>query len=134
MPIQQRVNGAMAKIAFGTLGAAFILVVSFVLALKVIDYYSLFPPKSIPMVSLTADGKDSLVISAGTYALAYRTSGAKSCEMHYQPDGGSPGQFPMPPNTAGSNPSGLIGVYTLTCIGPEGTTASKSVRITRSAQ
>lgn len=120
----------MAKTIFALLGAALVLIGSFFLSLKLFDYFGLFP--SGPVVSLAVDGKDSIVIAAGTYNLSYRTSGARSCEMVYRnADDGSSGRFPVPLNVGVANPSGLIGDYTLNCIGPDGATASKTVRIGR---
>lgn len=120
----------MAKTILALLGAALVLIGSFFLSLKLFDYFGLFP--SGPVVSLAVDGKDSIVIAAGTYNLSYRTFGARSCEMVYRnADDGSSSRFPVPPNGGATNPSGLIGDYTLTCIGPDGATASKAVRIGR---
>lgn len=122
----------MAKIIVALLGAALVLIGSFFLSLRLFDYFGLFPSSSGLVVSLTVDGKDSIVIAAGTYNLTYRSSGARSCEMAYHNvDDGSSGHSPVPPNTGATNPSGLIGDYTLTCIGRDGATASQSVRISR---
>jgi hypothetical protein len=123
----------MAKTIFALLGAALVLIGSFFLSLKLFDYFGLFPAG--PVVSLAVDGKDSIVIAAGTYNLSYGSSGARSCEMVYRnTDAGSSGRFPVPPNAGGANLSGLVGDYTLTCIGPDGATASKTVRIGRAPQ
>jgi hypothetical protein len=122
----------MAKTVFALLGGALVLFGSFFLSLKLFDYFGLFSSSSGLVVSLTVDGKDSIVITEGGYNLAYRTSGARSCEMTYRnTDDGSTGRDPVPANTSASNQSGLIGDYTLTCIGFDGSTVSKSVRISR---
>lgn len=122
----------MAKRVFALLGAALVLIGSFFLSLRAFDYFGLFPSSSDLIVSLTADGKDSIVISAGTYNLSYRSSGARSCEMTYHNvDDGSSGRIPIQPNTSATNPSGLIGDYTLSCIGRDGATAAQSIRISR---
>src|SRR5215472_11981791 len=120
----------MAKTILALLGAALVLIGSFFLSLKLFDYFGLFSSSSGSIVSLTVDGKDSIAISAGPYNLTYRTGAAKSCEMVYRNvEDGSTGRFPVQPNTSASPASALIGDYTLTCIGLDGTTASKSVRI-----
>ena len=54
----------MARIVLALLGAALILIGNFFLSLKAIDYFGLF--SSGPMVSLLADGKESLVVSEVT--------------------------------------------------------------------
>jgi hypothetical protein len=121
----------MAKMIFAVLGGALVLIGSFVLSLKAIDYFGLLP--SGPIVSLLAGGKDSLVTAGEPYDLTYKSSGAKSCEMIYRSAAdGSSGRFPVTSNTTGATSSGLIGVYTLTCVGFDGRTASKSVTISRS--
>lgn len=122
---------AMAKIVFALLGGAVIVIGSFFLSLKVFDYFGLF--RSAPIVSLTVHGKDTFVSSGENYELAYSTSGAQSCEMTYRnADDGSSGHYTVTPNRSGtSGRSGLIGDYTLTCIGPDGATTSKNVRISR---
>lgn len=121
----------MAKIIFALLGAALVLVGSFFLSLRLIDYFGLF--HSGPIISLTADGEESLIISAGgAYNVTYKTSGAQSCEMVYRnAEDGSSGRYNVPPNTSNTGGSQLIGDYTLTCIGSDGATASKSVKISR---
>jgi|GEM_PF-6647023 len=122
----------MGKTVFAVLGGALVLIGSFFLSLKLFDYFGLFSSSSEPVLSLTVDGKDSIAVAAGPYNLAYRTPAARSCEMTYRnADDGSTGRFPVPPNANTTHPSGLIGEYTLTCIAPDGTTASKSVRISR---
>ena len=122
----------MAKTVFALLGAALVLIGSFFLSLKLFDYFGLFSSASGPIVLLAVDGKDSIAIAAGTYNLTYRTSAARSCEMTYRnAEDGSTGRSPVPPNTGATNPSGLIGEYTLTCIGTDGASASKTVRISR---
>lgn len=122
----------MAKTVFALLGGAVVLIGSFFLSLKLFDYFGLFSSSSGPTVSLTVNGKDSVVIPAGLYNLAYSTSGARSCEMTYRnADDGSTGRFPVPANTSAANQSGLIGDYTLTCIVADGSNVSKSVRISR---
>jgi len=122
----------MAKTVFALLGGALVLIGSFFLSLKLFDYFGLFSSSSGPVVSLTVDGKDSIAIPGGLYNLAYRSSGARSCEIAYRnADDGSSGRYPVPANTSASNQSGLIGDYTLTCIVSDGTTVSKSVRISR---
>jgi len=120
----------MGKTVFALLGAALVVIGSFFLSLKLFDHFGLFSSSS--GVSLTVDGKDSVAVAAGPYNLIYRTPAARSCEMTYRnADDGSTGRFPVPPNTSATHASGLIGDYTLTCIAPDGTTASKSVRISR---
>lgn len=98
--------------------------------MKLIDYLGLFP--SGPNVSLTANEKESLITSGENYYVTYNIAGAKSCEMvwHNSNDGSS-GRLSVQPNTTATGPSGLIGNYTLTFVGPDGATASKSVRIIR---
>jgi hypothetical protein len=122
----------MAKTVFAVLGGALVLIGSFFLSLKLFDYFGLFSSGSGPVLSLTVDGKDSIAMAAGTYNLAYSTPAARSCEMTYRNvEDGSSGRIPVPPNTNASNASGLIGDYTLTCIGLDGVTLAKSVRISR---
>lgn len=123
----------MARVVLALLGAALVLGVSFFLTLKAIDHFGLLPSSVGPRVSLTVNGQDALVVPEGTpYSLTYSTSGAQSCEVVYRnSEDGSSGRFPVPPNRSSTNSSGLIGEYTLTCIGPDGASASKRVRITR---
>lgn len=119
----------MAKIILALLGGALVLIGSFFLSLKLFDYFGLFS-RSGPAVLLTVKGKDSIAVPAGTYDLTYRTSGVRSCEMTYRnTDDNSTGRYPVPPNTGATAASGLIGEYTLTCIGLDGATASKTVKI-----
>lgn len=121
----------MAKIILALLGGALVLIGSFFLSLKLFDYFGLFAGSG-PAVLLTVNGKDSIVIPGGTYNLAYKTSRVRSCEMVYRSaDDGSSGRYPVPPNVGATGTSGLLGDYTLTCIGLDGATASKSVRISR---
>lgn len=122
----------MAKTFLALLGAAAVLIVSFLVSLRLIDHFGLFSARSGPLVSLTANGQDSIVIPAGTYKLSYASSGARSCEMRYRnADNGSGGKYPVPPNQSGTADSGMIGDYTLTCIAPDGATASKTVTSSR---
>jgi hypothetical protein len=119
----------MARIILALLGGALVLIGSFFVSLKLFDYFGLFPGSG-PDVSLTVNGKDSIVIPGGNYNLAYRTSGVRSCEMVYRnSDDNSSGRYPVPPNIGAAGGSGLIGEYTLTCIGLDGATVSKTVRI-----
>jgi hypothetical protein len=122
----------MARNIFALLGAALVLIGSFFLSLKLFDYFGVFTSSAGPTVSLTVEGKDSIVISRGSsYKYAYTTSGALSCDMRYRSDDdGSSGHFPVPPNAPGTGASALIGSYTLTCTGADGVTASRTVRIT----
>jgi hypothetical protein len=122
----------MAKTAFILLGAALVVIGSFFLSLRAIDYFGLFR-SSAPVVSLTIDGKDSIAIPGGTaYQVSYTSSGARSCEMVYRnSDDGSSGRYAVPPNRSGVENTRLIGNYTLTCVGPDGATTSKSVAISR---
>lgn len=118
----------MARIVVALLGAALILIESFFLSLKAIDYFGLF--SSGPMVSLLADGKESLVVSEVPYTLTYSISRARSCELVWSDaNGRAYGQITVQPNTSVTGPSGWIGDYTLTCIGPNGAATSKSAKV-----
>jgi hypothetical protein len=123
----------MARMVVALLGASLVVIVSFFLSLKAIDHFGLFRPQSVPFVSITVDGKDSIAISPGTpYQVAYTSSGARSCEMVYRnSDDGSSGRYSVPPNRSGTENTRLIGSYTLTCIGLDGATTSKSIAISR---
>lgn len=117
----------MARIVLALLGAALVLVGSFFLSLKVIDYFGLFPRG--PIVSLLVGGTEDLVTSAVPYNWSYSSSGAQSCELVWHSNDGSSGRSSVTPNTSVTGPSGLIGDYTLTCIGPTGAMTSKSARV-----
>lgn len=126
----------MTRTVITLLGGALVLIASFFLSLKAIDYFGLMPGPVAPLVSLSVNGKDSIVIAAGTpYKFVYASSGAQSCEMRYRSDeDGSSGHYPIPPNTTGTGGGGVIGNYTLICTGANGASASKTIRISRAPQ
>jgi hypothetical protein len=121
----------MGKIFFTSLGAIAIVIVSFWVTLKAIDHFELFLPPG-PRVALSVNGKDSIEISSETYRVSYSSSGAQSCEIKYHNSlDGSSGVNSVAANTASTASSGMIGNYTLTCIGTDGRSTSKTVQINR---
>lgn len=130
----------MIKVMLSVVGAAFIVIVSFVATLRMIDYFRLFSPA--PTVSLVVAGKGVasaggayIIPKEGNYNVSYSTSGAASCELKYHnAENGTSGQQPIRPNIAEAAPSGLVGEYTLTCLSSTGASTSKTVRTSRSSK
>ena len=82
-----------------------------------------------PTITLTANGVSALTITTGdSYTLEWNSTNASSCTILYT--GSASGSFSLIPNTKGAGITGLAGSITITCIGTDGTSVSKTVTIT----
>jgi hypothetical protein len=128
----------MTKVLLTVVGASFVVIVSFLATLRLIDHFGLF--SSAPTVSLFLQGEEFsstegayIIQSDRNYNVTYSSSGAESCELKYHnADDGSSGQTPARPNITETAASGLVGEYTLTCISSTGASTSKTITIRRS--
>jgi hypothetical protein len=87
--------------------------------------------QAAPTVTLTDNGQSVITApKVGNYTVAWSSSNVSSCTLSWQgtgPNAGVSGSQGVAANQSASGPSGLIGSYTLTCTGPNGSISATAV-------